>query len=266
MLEEFADCSPTLESLFKIHKKLVTTIPYENLSVFYGTQPVTTNIELITQKFSNNRGGFCLELNSYYHEFLKTLGFEVVKRVCKVTYFLDKEDDHVLPTHQTLIVTIDGDRWLCDIGAAEYTPITPMKLDSDKIGLGSGGIESKILKGKCGEVDGYRFEVWNKSKSKIRGFKMFAFFEDIHYPDEYYEEMTRRLSTPATCPPRPYFTEFATKPLLDNSRLFIVGNKANGYTFYVRDSDGNQTEKRFIQGVQEFQEILWSRFSICLEI
>lgn len=75
---------PYLQRLIAHH---CTHVPFENTSLHYSsTRTLPLSIDhLFTKIVTNRRGGYCLELNTFFAVLLRTLGFElytVGARVC----------------------------------------------------------------------------------------------------------------------------------------------------------------------------------------
>ena len=74
---------PTLENLRILIIHQLSTIPFENLSLHYTTDSsphVFTEPEAIFQKIVTNqkgRGGYCMELNTFFGTVLRGLGYRV---------------------------------------------------------------------------------------------------------------------------------------------------------------------------------------------
>lgn len=273
-MNEFADFLPpgehvptpstlSVDYLIKLHRHLFTNNAYENLSIYHGTAlPSLTPADLIA-KFSSGRGGFCLELNTFYYLILQSLGYDVVKRSAVV--LLNHDGVEKRPdTHLALIVTLNGERWMCDIGASEFSPMCPVLLTDPTPVLGAGGFSLSFKTNTFSGTQGYAMSAWQKTKQPIETYVPFYFFLDIEQPEQHYADMTARLSSPATCPPRPYFTEFATKAFADGSRTSVIGSAKSGYTCFRRNVDGVMLSSVKLAGSQQLKATLLCEIGIAL--
>jgi N-hydroxyarylamine O-acetyltransferase len=104
----------SIDTLRDLHKKHMYSVPFENIDIHTGKK-----IELNTEKFeekiiNGRRGGFCYELNGLFYELLKSLGFDVMMVSARVY------DENEIPgaefDHLVLIVKIDGEEYLADVG------------------------------------------------------------------------------------------------------------------------------------------------------
>jgi N-hydroxyarylamine O-acetyltransferase len=273
---------PNLPNLQRIHLHLVTHIPYENLSVYHDTPfGITTTWNPLFKKLSSSRGGFCLELNTLYYEILTSFGYQVRKGSSCV--LLSWDGTPRLDTHQTLIVTIDQDEYLCDIGASEFTPLEPVliskseepwSVESALQGIppptstcfqkvkSSGGTLGRLSLASFEGRETLCYEILQQQKKETHFIPFFIVRMDTEVDDAYFEDMCRRLATPATCPPRPYFTEFATLPQTNGSRRTLIGSAGNGYTFLERDANGAEIRKLKLAPHFDTKPLLWSEFGI----
>jgi len=130
------DLSPSLEVLRKLQKTHVLNVAFENLDIHFGN-----TIELDTNKIfkkisSNNRGGFCYELNGLFYELLTLIGFKT-KRISARVYNKDKgygqEYDHL-----AVIITIEGIEYLSDVGFGEFS-FGPLQIEEGKIQMDERG-------------------------------------------------------------------------------------------------------------------------------
>jgi N-hydroxyarylamine O-acetyltransferase len=114
-----------LETLRRLHKKHLLSIPFENLDIHLG-RPIILSEDAFYEKIvTHRRGGFCYELNGSFAALLKSLGFNVrmlSARVARKSGGFTPEFDHM-----TLLVTMK-DRWVADVGFGDsFTE--PKRLD-----------------------------------------------------------------------------------------------------------------------------------------
>ncbi|MFE9571478.1 arylamine N-acetyltransferase [Streptomyces sp. NPDC006692] len=119
------DASPTLRTLRELHRAHVLAIPFENLDAALG-RGVPLDVKSLQSKLVGQaRGGYCYEQNSLFAAVLERLGFEFGGRGARV-----RTRGTVLPpvTHALLVVTVDGEPWLCDTGFGNQGPLEPVPL------------------------------------------------------------------------------------------------------------------------------------------
>lgn len=59
-----------------LHKHQISRIPYENLSLHYSTTHTNSlDPAVLFDKFTDHRGGYCMEQTIFYRHMLRALGF-----------------------------------------------------------------------------------------------------------------------------------------------------------------------------------------------
>jgi len=122
--------TPTLETLTAIQARHILTVPYENLDVLAGVLLNYDEDALFNKIVIRRRGGFCFELNAALGQLLRRLGYDATD--CFARYLLG-EDGIPMRRHQILMVRIDGEKWLCDVGVGNEAPRAPLRLITDEI-------------------------------------------------------------------------------------------------------------------------------------
>jgi N-hydroxyarylamine O-acetyltransferase len=116
---------PNIESLRRLHRKHLLSIPFENLDIHLG-RPIILGQDAFYEKIiTHRRGGFCYELNGSLASLLTRLGFKVSMlsaRVAGKNGGFSPEFDHM-----TLLVRLK-DRWLADVGFGDLFT-QPKRLD-----------------------------------------------------------------------------------------------------------------------------------------
>lgn len=111
----------TLAYLNEIISNHQRTISFNNLAVFFGAGEIL-NLELealFSKVILEGKGGYCFENNKVFYYLLKELGFQVEAKAARVIY--DNSGD-VPRTHRTTVVTINGERYLADVGFGKDVP------------------------------------------------------------------------------------------------------------------------------------------------
>ncbi len=116
----------TFETLCKLQFAHVTHVPYENADIVRRI-PLTLSTEALFDKIvTANRGGYCFELNGLYAALLRELGFSVTDYMAR---FLRGETEIPKRRHRVLVVSIDGKRYVCDVGIGSVAPRYPLLLE-----------------------------------------------------------------------------------------------------------------------------------------
>lgn len=125
-----APISINFEVLSKLQLCHLNNIPFENLDIHNHTKIDLSNLfdKIITRK----RGGFCYELNGLFYQLLQAVGF-TVKMVSARIY--DRISDYCPEfDHMALIVTINADKYLVDVGFGEFIAYPlPIVLNIDSV-------------------------------------------------------------------------------------------------------------------------------------
>jgi N-hydroxyarylamine O-acetyltransferase len=104
---------PTEDGLQQVHSAQCFAIPFENIDIHLGRTISLEPQELAAKILHRNRGGYCFELNGIFQMALTAMGFKVRPQLARVLY---GRTDPGARTHEVLIVTISGKRWLADAG------------------------------------------------------------------------------------------------------------------------------------------------------
>lgn len=119
---------PAAAVLRALQERHLLSVPFENLDIHWK-RPIVVDTERFLDKIVNQRrGGFCYELNGAFAWLLRELGFDVTYLSGRVP----TADGGLGPPfdHMALLVTIDGTRWLADVGFGDFA-LHPLNLDGD---------------------------------------------------------------------------------------------------------------------------------------
>jgi N-hydroxyarylamine O-acetyltransferase len=108
--------TPTLETLRRIHRAHLETVPFENLDISLGRPIVLDENRFVRKVVEENRGGFCYELNGAFAALLREMGF----RVTLLSARAPRKDGSPGPEFDHLALRVDLDQpWLADVGFGE---------------------------------------------------------------------------------------------------------------------------------------------------
>lgn len=121
---------PTLATLDALCAAHVKAIPFENLDVLLG-RGVDLSDEAVDKKIiQGHRGGYCFEQNPLFHRVLTALGFDA--KLVSARVRLQRPRDFTPPrTHVFNIVTIEGERFIADVGVGGLSPTSAFRLDHE---------------------------------------------------------------------------------------------------------------------------------------
>ncbi len=117
--------SATVKALMQ---QQLRTVPFENLDVQAG-KIVSLDPEHIVRKIigddgSASRGGYCYEVNALFAMALTTIGIDYQFVFCRPMFYPMRRPK----THMALIVKVDNEQWLCDLGFGSYGLRAPIAL------------------------------------------------------------------------------------------------------------------------------------------
>ena len=123
------DPKPTLATLDALCAAHVKAIPFENLDVLLG-RGIDLSDEAVDRKLVHGgRGGYCFEHNPLFHRVLTALGFEA--KLVSARVRLQRPRDFTPPrTHVFNVVTIEGERFVADVGVGGLSPTSAFRLDT----------------------------------------------------------------------------------------------------------------------------------------
>ncbi|MEE1819633.1 arylamine N-acetyltransferase [Streptomyces sp. SP18ES09] len=119
------DMAADLRTLTALHRAHVAAVPFENLDVALGRNIPLDLKSLQAKLVDRRRGGYCYEQNSLFAAVLERIGFQVAGRGAR-----NRSRGATLPpiTHALLVVTVEGEEWLADVGFGWQGPLEPVPL------------------------------------------------------------------------------------------------------------------------------------------
>ena len=120
----------SLATLKALHFSYVHSVPFENLDIHLG-QPISLEpSDLFTKIVTRKRGGYCYEVNSFFAMILRSFGFDVQCLLARVLYGVSTFRPR---SHQLLLVTVENQPWIADVGFGSCCLREPLLLTSDAI-------------------------------------------------------------------------------------------------------------------------------------
>jgi N-hydroxyarylamine O-acetyltransferase len=150
---------PSLQTLAALHESHMAAVPFENLDIPLGREIVMDEGRFLGKIVRQQRGGFCYELNGAFAWLLREIGFDVTFLSARV--FSDEGVPGPDFDHMALLVRVDGENWIADVGFGDSFR-RPVRLERDDIQLDSDprGLEHRFV-----EEDG----TWSLWKRETRG-------------------------------------------------------------------------------------------------
>jgi len=118
--------TPTLETLNDLVFRHVCTIPFENADVLLD-RPIELDPQALFAKLVlRRRGGYCYEQNGLFADVLQTIGFDAKILSARPRVVFTRDQTPPL-SHATIVVKLDGERWLIDTGIGGLSPSAPVR-------------------------------------------------------------------------------------------------------------------------------------------
>ena len=122
--------APTLATLDLLHALHPATIPFENLSPLMGDPVALDQPSLERKLLSERRGGYCFEHNLLFKRMLQDLDFVVRPLLARVVW-TNPDGANRPPSHLLLLVEVNGQNHIADVGFGGLTLTTPLRLRAD---------------------------------------------------------------------------------------------------------------------------------------
>jgi N-hydroxyarylamine O-acetyltransferase len=233
--------APTLEVLSKLQSAQLMTVPFENLDIHNHIKIDLNNLfdKIIVRK----RGGFCYESNGLFYELLHELGFTVIMVSARV--YDGKGEYSPEFDHMALIVNIENDQYLVDVGFGEFS-LYPLKIEMNKEMNDPRGI--------------FRIEMFDEEYRIVKKKNP----EGIFIPEYIFSEKERKMEEFIE---RCDYHQTSPESHFKQKRICSLPTK-EGRISLSEDVlkitiNGEVTEKK-LKGEQEVQEHLWEYFKIKL--
>lgn len=101
------------------------TVPFENLDVQAGKVVSLVPEEIVEKIISRNRGGYCYEVNGLFAMALQALDIPYQFVAARPMFYPVRRPK----THMAIVLKVDGEEWLCDLGFGSYGIRAPMRLN-----------------------------------------------------------------------------------------------------------------------------------------
>lgn len=116
----------TVQALARAH---AAAIAFENLDPLMGRTPELDPLAIEDKLVIAGRGGYCFEHNLLMAEVLRGMGLAVSCLIARVQW-KRPEDAPSAQSHMLLLVTIEGEPWVVDVGFGGLTLTSVLRLQS----------------------------------------------------------------------------------------------------------------------------------------
>ncbi|KAK2886409.1 arylamine N-acetyltransferase, pineal gland isozyme NAT-10-like [Channa argus] len=248
---------PSLDVLRSVHTCHLMSVPFEDLTIHSGGQ-VQLQLPLLYDKIVNHRrGGFCYENNSLFSWLLTKLGFQVTLLSAQVknafTGRYGPPFDHLI-----LMVNLEGQRWLCDVGFGVPGFSVPLSLET------SAPQEQGHRVYRIRRDGGMHFLEWQKEENRgVEGdwTEIYKFTLESRRLEDFKEMCQYHQSSPSSI----FFCKSLCTVLKPGGRLTFIGHKLITTTFPTLETEGVlETTTRELKN-EEIPGILADKFGIVLK-
>ncbi|MBF6030325.1 arylamine N-acetyltransferase [Pseudomonas sp. P115] len=236
---------PTLQTLQDLQLRHVCTFAFESLSTLLHL-PVPIDLPSVEQKvLLDGRGGYCYELNQMFLALLLSLGFEA-RGITGRVVMGGPADAHTARTHRLSLVTLNGERYITDVGFGGMVPSSPLLLDTEAVQATAHEPYRLTLDGQGS------YTMWAQVAQQWRGLYVFDLQvqADIDYTiGNWYV---------STHPDSPFLGQLKVARLAPGKRYTLAN--AN----YAVHSLDRPSEKRTLGSADELLQVLQETFGLCL--
>lgn len=248
--------APSLDVLRAVHTRHLLSVPFEDLTIHSGGR-VQLEPPLLFDKIVNQRrGGFCFENNGLFSWLLKNMGFQVTVVSGQV---MSKNTGRYGPPFDHLInmVTLDGRRWLCDVGFGSAGFSAPLSLDTN------GPQEQGHRVYRIREDKGMLFLEWQGEENKGpdgNWAEIYKFTLEPRCLEDFVEMCQYHQSSPYSI----FFCKSLCTMLRPGGRLTYIGRRLTTTTYPTDGTEGElETTTRELKN-EEIPGILAEQFGIVL--
>jgi N-hydroxyarylamine O-acetyltransferase len=235
---------PTLATLRDLQLRHVCTFAFESLSTLLRL-PVPIDLPSVEQKvLFDGRGGYCYELNQMFLALLQELGFEA-RGITGRVVMGGPPDARTARTHRLSLVTLDGVRYITDVGFGGMVPSSPLQLDTEAVQATAH--EPYRLTFNAGENN---YTLWAEVAGEWRGLYVF----DLQVQGAIDYEIGNWYVS--THPNSPFLGQLKVALLAPGKRHTL--NNAH----YAIHSLDQPSEKRLLNNAQELTVLLRDTFGI----
>lgn len=217
------------------------SVPFENLDIQNNIKIDLTNLfdKIVTRK----RGGFCYELNGLFYRLLKEIGF-TVKLISARVY--DGEKDYSPEyDHMALIVDIEGEPYLVDVGFGDFL-FYPIKIALSKEVSDRAGIfmietfdeKYKVIKKKGVEGNFIPEYIFSEKERQLEDFYPMCYYHQSNKESHFMQKRICSLPT-------------------ESGRITLTGDS-------LKITVNGVATERALSTEQEMQQVLWNYFGIKL--
>lgn len=118
-----------IDTLRGLHLHHNCSIPFENIDVVLPREIQLDDDSVQDKLVTARRGGYCFEQNGLFERVLREVGFNVRSLLGRV--ILANPPQMPPRTHRLLLVELNGEHWIADVGFGGQTLTAPIRLLAD---------------------------------------------------------------------------------------------------------------------------------------
>jgi N-hydroxyarylamine O-acetyltransferase len=222
----------------------VCTFAFESLSTLLRS-PVPIDLPSIEQKvLLEGRGGYCFELNHLFLALLQDLGFDA-RGLTGWVVMGGPPEARTGRTHRLSLVTLDGVRYVTDVGFGGMVPSSPLQLDTE-------AVQATAHEPYRLTFNGADYTLWTQVGEEWRG--LYVFDLQVQADMDYLIGNWYVSTHPASV----FVGQLKAARLAPGKRHTL--NNAN----YALHSLDQPSEKRAIESAEELMTLLHETFGIRL--
>lgn len=231
------------DGLAQLIEKHILSVAFENLDIALG-HPILLNTSHLYDKIvERRRGGYCFELNGLFGTLLDQLGFDRYPVMARVWYRCPDETPAL--THTLNIVSINGRKFMADVGFGGTTARVPVPLEEGAVVC---DVDGKVMLEKS---DPFGFMLLRETPDGIQ--QQFSTTTDLAYPNDLFVA-NHFVSTHQ----KSHFTRTAVAGMFTSDGRTGLTDR----TLSIRK--GWETSTHQIESAVEYSEILEERFGLYL--
>ncbi|KAA0089013.1 arylamine N-acetyltransferase family protein [Trinickia soli] len=118
--------TPEIGTVARMMQRQLYSVPFENLDVQAGKIVSLVPEEIVDKIVHRKRGGYCYEVNGLFSMALEALNIPHQLVAARPMIYPARRPR----THMAIVVALEGERWLCDLGFGSYGIRAPMRLSA----------------------------------------------------------------------------------------------------------------------------------------
>lgn len=236
--------APTAATLELLHALHPAAIPFENLGPLTAQAVKLDQQSLERKLLAEKRGGYCFEHNFLFMRVLRELDYGVKPLLARVVW-TNPEGAEKPPSHMLLLVEVNGQNYIADVGFGGLTLTTPLRLRAET----EQATPHETFRLVGGDPD------WTLEVRLGEDWRPIYIFSTAAVEESELVAMSDRI---ASDPASPFTHELRVALAPSGRRL-----KLHNTVFTIQPVEGEK-EQREIVGIEEMRSVLTTEFGLVL--